>query len=285
MPPAPHVPAAEAEAHAALVAALDAGDLAGADLERARSLVGSCAGCAALQADLAALRGALVTLPVPPRRRDYRLTEVDAARLRPSGWRRFVGWLAAPGSSVRPLATGLATLGIAGLLLSAGLPGLGAGGAATLSTAGERVEAPAAGGADGQSGDGATHGPAAAPAAVPLVATAAPAPFAATAPAPAASAPAAGAALPDAATAPAPAASAAPADAGAAGLAGAASPAPSAERNVSAAAPDEAAAGSKSAADSAAAGGGLPLPLLASAVLLVAGLGLFAARTLALRRT
>jgi hypothetical protein len=125
MPLVPHVPAAEAPEHAALVVALDAGDLEMADLGRAETLVASCPGCAALRDDLAAIRDALAVLPVPARRRDFRLTEEDAIRLRPSGWRRLAGWLGAPGTAVRPLATGLATLGIAGLLLTAGLSAFG----------------------------------------------------------------------------------------------------------------------------------------------------------------
>ncbi len=117
------------EDHATLIVALDGGDLAGAERGRAEALVESCAGCAALRADLTAIRGALVSLPVPPRRRDFQLSPEDASRLRPTAWRRLLGWLAAPGSTVRPLATGLATLGVVGLLLTVGLPGLGVGGA------------------------------------------------------------------------------------------------------------------------------------------------------------
>lgn len=131
MPLVPHTPPAEAEAHASLIVALDAGDLDGSELERAQALVPACAACAALRDDLAAIRSAMTALPAPARRRDFRLSDADAARLRPSGWRRLLGWLAAPGSSVRPLATGLATLGVVGLLLTAGLPGIG-GGAAML---------------------------------------------------------------------------------------------------------------------------------------------------------
>jgi hypothetical protein len=124
-----HTPASAAHDHDALVVALDAGDLAAPDRERAERLVTSCAGCAALREDLATIRGALATLPVPARRRDYRLTDGDARRLRPGLWPRLAGWLAAPGSSVRPLATGLATLGAVGLLLTAGLSGVVAPGA------------------------------------------------------------------------------------------------------------------------------------------------------------
>lgn len=138
MPLVPHTPAADAEIHAGLIVALDAGDLDGPDLERVEAVLAACAGCSALRDDLAAIRGAMTALPVPARRRDFRLTEADAARLRPGGWRRVVGWLAAPRSAVRPLATGLATLGVVGLLLTAGLPGLG-GGAAILSPVGDSV--------------------------------------------------------------------------------------------------------------------------------------------------
>ena len=114
-----HSPATAAAEHATLVVALDAGDLAGADRDRALALAAACAGCASLLGDLAAIRAATAALPAPARRRDYRLTDADAARLRPSPWRRLVHWLGAPQSTVRPFAGALATLGIAGLLLGA----------------------------------------------------------------------------------------------------------------------------------------------------------------------
>jgi len=142
-----HTPAAAAVEHAALIAALDAGDLAGIERDRAATLVGTCAGCASLLADLAVLRAATAALPAVPRTRDYRLTGADVARLRPSAWGRLVGWLGAPRSKVRPLAGGLAALGIAGLLLST-TPGFFGQAAMTLSTTGAPVVAPGdAGGA------------------------------------------------------------------------------------------------------------------------------------------
>lgn len=131
MPSRPDRHAAE---HALAIAALQAGDLSGAELARAEKLRASCPDCAALYADLGTLRSAVRAMPVAPRRRDFRLTEEDAARLQPTGWRRFVGWLAAPRSSVRPLATGLATLGLAGLLLTT-IPGLTLFGSANVATA------------------------------------------------------------------------------------------------------------------------------------------------------
>lgn len=245
MPLAPHHPATEAESHAALIVALDAGDLAGAERARAELLPTACAGCAALLADLGAIRGAMTALPVPARRRDYRLSPEDAARLRPSAWRRLLHWLAAPGSSVRPLATGLATLGVAGLLLTAGLPGLGGLGAggAILSTVGAPVEN--SGPMDAQTeGFGSTS----APAVVPM-----------------------------------PGASATPREADPGSLAGDnGSPAPTGERSsgvAGAEGPDEKAAMADPDGDT-----GLPAGVVLSLALLLGGLGLFGARILARSR-
>jgi len=191
MPPTPHTPAAAAQDHAARIVALDAGDLAGTELLAAETLATTCAGCAALVIDLAAIRGAMISLPVAPRRRDYRLTAEDVARLRPSAGRRLLEWLTAPGSTVRPLATGLATLGVVGLLLTAGLPGMlsGFGGAASspvLAPAGAPIDAPGPGGSGSVELLG-SYAPAAAPSDAPadgpvVAATAAPAPMPTAAP-------------------------------------------------------------------------------------------------------
>jgi hypothetical protein len=252
MPPVPHTPAAEAPDHAALIVALDADDIAGADRVRAEALAASCAGCSSLLADLALIRAALPVLAAPPRRRDYRLTEEDAARLRPAGLRhRVLDWLAAPRSSVRPLATGLATLGVVGLLVAAGLPGLGgAGSSATMLTTSAPAEeaAPVPGGAPE------------------LGATMAPVPAATAAPnvqAPAYAGP-----------------TAAPDDAA---LAGEASPGPSGERSSATGAADMATEAAKAAPGPQPAGGVSPLAAV-SAGLLAAGALLLLARALALRR-
>jgi hypothetical protein len=89
------------------------------DHARAEALVAGCADCARLHADLVALAVATRALPAPALpRRDFRLTETDAARLRPSGWRRLVGVFAGPRDAItRPLAMGLTTIGLAGLLV------------------------------------------------------------------------------------------------------------------------------------------------------------------------
>ena len=149
-----HTPAAAAVEHSALIAGLDAGDLAGVERDRAATLAGTCTGCASLLADLAIIRVAIAALPATPRTRDYRLTDADALRLRPSAWGRLVGWLGAPRSTVRPLAGGLAALGIAGLLLSTtpGLFGQAAGALrfTSLPATGAPITAPGeAGGAGG----------------------------------------------------------------------------------------------------------------------------------------
>jgi len=108
-----------------LVAALAAGDASGREREDAEALVVSCADCALLLADLQAIGTATAALPPVPRTRDFRLTDADAARLRPSGWRRAVAWFrgggsaAGRGGALRPLAVGLTTLGIVGLVFSA----------------------------------------------------------------------------------------------------------------------------------------------------------------------
>ena len=165
VPVAQHSPATAAREHATLVVALDAGDLVGADRDRAATLAVTCAGCASLLGDLAAIRAATATLPAPVRRRDYRLTDADAARLRPTPWRRLVGWLGAPQSTVRPIAGALATLGIAGLLLST-TPGFFGQPATTVSTAAAPLLAPdVAGAADGSARVFAAPSPASGPAA------------------------------------------------------------------------------------------------------------------------
>jgi hypothetical protein len=269
MPPALHSPAAEAQDHAARIVAFDAGDLAGAELTAAESLVASCGGCAALAHDLVAIRSAMTALPAPARRRDYRLTAEDAARLRPSGWRRVIEWLAAPGSTVRPLATGLATLGVVGLLLTSGTPGLlsgfgSAGGAPAAAPAGP-VEDAAAGGSGAIELQG-TYAPPAASGAPESAASSMPG-LAATA-------------------APAPLPAATPSADEAAGVTGEAATAePMVDRAASTGASGAANGDAESAkAAERDAGSSVPLPVVASLTLLVAGLVLFAGRALARRR-
>lgn len=264
MPPVPHTPAVQAEDHAALIVAFDAGDLASAEILVAESLAASCRGCAALVHDLAAIRGAMTALPVPPRRRDYRLTVEDAARLRPSGWRRLLDWLAAPGSTVRPLATGLATLGVVGLLLTSGLPGTlsGFGGAGAASPLVAPEASPVGNAAPGGSGDEQLQGTSD-PATVPLGAPGSDPGTAATA---------APAAVPSGAPTREPAE-----------LAGEAATAdPGGERALTSGATDGEPESTKAAGRDAAST--VPVPALVSLALLAAGLALLAGRTIARRR-
>jgi anti-sigma factor RsiW len=102
-----------------LVASLSDHSLAPSERAAAEALVTACSTCAALHADLVALVAANRAMPTPPRPADYTLTPADAARLRGRRWRRLV---AAIGSSrdgfTRPLAVGLTTLGLVGVLIA-----------------------------------------------------------------------------------------------------------------------------------------------------------------------
>lgn len=153
-----------------LVARAAAGDLAAGEAAAARDLVASCEACAALEADLRAIAAAtrelapaaaLASTRSAPR--DFRLTEVDAARLRrrrPFG----LAWLAGRDPRrVRALGGALAALGVVGLLVSTGMPALlgAAGGAAVLSQAGAPASMEFMSGAQR---DAATRGTAAVPA-------------------------------------------------------------------------------------------------------------------------
>jgi hypothetical protein len=149
---------------------------------RAEAQMAACRDCRRLHDDLVALSEATRSSPVPQRPRDFILSPADAQRLRSRGWRRI---LAAFGSSrdvlSRPLAVGLTTLGLAGLLVAT-IPG---------ALTGQPTSGPAFrsfGSAAGDAAGGAAENPerlagqpSAAPAAVttgPAAAQAAPAPAA-----------------------------------------------------------------------------------------------------------
>jgi hypothetical protein len=102
-----------------LVAALAADDLEPIVRTEAETLVATCRDCAELFADLKVIALATAALPDVPRMRDFRITAADAARLRPRGWRALVDAIGgARATFTRPLATGLTTLGIVGLLIT-----------------------------------------------------------------------------------------------------------------------------------------------------------------------
>jgi hypothetical protein len=174
--------AAHARHDTFLVAAHAAGDLSGASRSAAELQIATCTACSALHDDLRAITGATqslskVTIPASASGRDFRLTPEQAARLnRGRGWRRLLEPLAgSAGAWTRPLAAALTTIGLAGILLTTVLPGMGglAGGSAAASAAPAAPEqltvqsaptaapAPAAGGVpDTDAGAaGATSGP------------------------------------------------------------------------------------------------------------------------------
>ena len=106
-----------------------------------------CSRCVGLYVDLVALTAALPLAALPTRPRNFTLTAEDARRLRRGAWH---DWWSAVGSArdtvTRPLAIGITTLGLAGLLLAA-VPTLllGLGGAASSGAAGAvDADAPAA---------------------------------------------------------------------------------------------------------------------------------------------
>lgn len=154
-------------------------DLSETERTRAESALRSCGPCADLLAELVALSAAIPTSAIPTRPRDFTLTAADAARLRPRGLRR---WLAGFGSArdgiTLPLAMGLTTMGIAGLLLAtipAAFSGMGGAAAAptVLSTVGAALPAPEA--AQAPAAGGSSPAPAASAAAAAPAASAAPA--------------------------------------------------------------------------------------------------------------
>lgn len=134
-----------------LVARHVAGDVDPAERALAMRLVAHCRACAVLAADLRSIAAATRKLPAPRRPRDFQLSGAEAARLRrptlATSWRRALAslaeLLAGPGFAFsRPLATGLVTLGVVGLLLtslpSITFPGAGSTAYPAASAAGDQ---------------------------------------------------------------------------------------------------------------------------------------------------
>ncbi len=143
-----------------LVAAYADGSIDPKESPIADALVASCADCAALDADLRALAGATRAMSTPPRPRDFTLTPDDAARLRPAGWRRFIAGIGTSRDALsRPLAIGLTTLGLVGVLI-AGAPSIlwVGSSASSLDTVGAPIEAGGPVGAAAPSDAGAVSG-------------------------------------------------------------------------------------------------------------------------------
>jgi hypothetical protein len=147
---------ADHAAHDELILAVLASgdDLPAEDLARAEAQVRDCAECALVVSDIRAIRAATADLPAPPRRRDFRLTEADAARLRQGRWRRLLAALGSPRDRITgPAAAGLATIGVAGILF-VGASGMTGSAQAPASTAAMQPVSGAAAGA----GDAAVPG-------------------------------------------------------------------------------------------------------------------------------
>jgi hypothetical protein len=123
-------------------------DLNPSERTRAHAALESCGACADLFADLVAVSAAIPSAAIPSRPRDFTLTAADAARLRPRSLRRLLTAIGSARDGVTfPLALGLTTMGIAGLLVATVPSFAGAtGGAApaALSPVGQAIPAPAA---------------------------------------------------------------------------------------------------------------------------------------------
>jgi hypothetical protein len=82
-------------------------------IRQAAELVGGCAECASLAADLGAISRAVAAEPMPQRLRAFTLTPERAEKLRGSPLQRFMRRLAMPESRVlRPFAAGVMSLGL-----------------------------------------------------------------------------------------------------------------------------------------------------------------------------
>jgi len=100
-----------------LIARFYGGDVDESERVRVLDRMADCRDCAALFADLAAIAEADEAMPVPPRPRDFTLTEEDAVRLRPK--RRALSGIFGPGLH-RSLGGSLAALGLVGMVLTGG---------------------------------------------------------------------------------------------------------------------------------------------------------------------
>jgi len=122
-------------------------DLSPAERSRAQAALESCGPCADLFADLVAISASIPSAAIPARPRDFTLTAADAARLQSRGVRRLLKAIGSARDGVTfPLAMGLTTMGIAGLMLAtipSALSGAGGATSANLSAVGEAAPMPA----------------------------------------------------------------------------------------------------------------------------------------------
>jgi hypothetical protein len=161
----PHLPDSQHPDHdLELIAAYAAGDATGPELDRATALVATCEDCAALHHDLRSIAAAMPAMPAPVRSRDFRLTPEQAAELSPRGIRGLLATLSGPKFSfATPVGTGLAALGIVGVLVaSGGLPVGGGTAAPQPETAATQNDQPPSGAAGAMLASEAPPSPAAA---------------------------------------------------------------------------------------------------------------------------
>ncbi len=183
-----NAPTAHAGHDLGIVAALAAraADLDDKDSAVARAQVASCTACADALADLVAFQATLPVTATPRRPRDFRLRPEDAQRLGQRGWRRFLGYFGSSRDGFsRPLAIGLTTLGLAGILL-ASIPSTmfmgGSAGAAPANEAAAPIQQAAPAPATSTGTDRTTLGAVAPSAALPSAAASAPTEVAAARP-------------------------------------------------------------------------------------------------------
>jgi hypothetical protein len=122
-PSSPRIPSDHARHDRLLVARFAADDAFPTELVEGRGLVETCTECAALAADIRFIRTVAAELPAPARPRDFRLSVDQAEQLRGSPIDRLLRRLTAPGlSSLRPVAAGVMSLGLALAVVGAALP-------------------------------------------------------------------------------------------------------------------------------------------------------------------
>ncbi len=92
--------------------------------DEARTLLESCAECAALAADVRLIANSISRIPVAPRPRDFMINAEQAEQLRGSRLARWLRALATPGwATLRPVASVALSIGLVMAVVGAGLPG------------------------------------------------------------------------------------------------------------------------------------------------------------------
>jgi hypothetical protein len=138
----PRTPATHATHDELLLARLYGGDVDERERGRALDQIASCRDCADLFADFGAIATATAALPVPPRPRDFKLTEADAARV---GRRTAVWSIFDRLGRTRAFGGAMMTAGLVGVVFVGALSVFAPGGGAGTAGAPLTVAAPVAG--------------------------------------------------------------------------------------------------------------------------------------------